>query len=529
MSLLEVKNLSLGFHRNDGTDFLAVDNISFNLEEGEILGIVGESGSGKSVSSLSILGLLPYPRAFHSEKSSIKYNGIELINASEDVLQKIRGGDISFVFQEPMSSLNPLHTIGNQIAETIILHQKVSKKKALTQAFKLLKITGIKNPRARLKSYPFELSGGQRQRVMIAMAIANNPKILIADEPTTALDVTVQEQILELLLKLQKKLNMSVIFISHDLRLVKKIADKICVMYKGKIVEQGNTRQIFKNPKNAYTKKLIKSFIPLNKGKICKSDNVALSAKNIVVKFPMKKNFFGKVIDELVAINNVSIDVKSGECLGIVGESGSGKTTLGLVLAKLRPYTGEVLIEGKNFAQNSKELRKIIQIVFQDPYNSLNPRMNILQIVAEGLNVHYPDMDKNEKKQKVIDILQEVGLTENDLYKYPHEFSGGQRQRIAIARALVVEPKILLLDEPTSALDVTVQAQVVELLQKLQKDKALTYVFISHDMKAIRAISDNIAVMKDGKIIEYGTVIQIFETPGQDYTKTLINAAVLAQ
>ena len=526
MSMLNVENLTIGFHRNDGTDFIAVDGISFSLKKGEVLGIVGESGSGKSVSALSILGLLPYPKAFHKAGSSIKFEGKELIGATENDMRKIRGGDIAFIFQEPMSSLNPLHKIGDQIAESLILHRGFSKKNALIEAFKLLKLTGILNAKKRLKAYPFELSGGQRQRVMIAMAIANNPKILIADEPTTALDATVQAQLIDLLMKLKEKLDMSIIFISHDLRLVRKIADKICVMKDGKIVEQGTAKSVFEHPKHSYTKKLINSFMSLNKNNIIVKNNTILSAENIKISFPIKKNFFGKVIEEIKAVDDVSISVNKGESIGIVGESGSGKTTFGLALTKLIPSKGKVLINNKEYEKNSRELRKIIQIVFQDPYNSLNPRLNIMQIVREGLDIHRPELDNEAKKQIVIKTLEDVGLSEDALYKYPHEFSGGQRQRIALARALIVEPEILVLDEPTSALDVTVQAQIIELLQNLQKKKKLTYIFISHDMKAIRAISGRVIVMKDGKIVESGDVDKIFSAPEQPYTKTLIAATM---
>ena len=524
MSLLNIENLIVGFHGNDDSDFIAADNVSFSLKKGEVLGIVGESGSGKSVTALSVLGLLPYPKAFHGKKSSIKFEGKELIGAEETSLRKIRGGDISFIFQEPMSSLNPLHTIGNQIAESIILHQNKTKKKALIEAFKLLKLTGIQNAKKRLKAYPFELSGGQRQRVMIAMAIANKPKILIADEPTTALDVTVQAQIIDLLIKLKEKIGMSIIFISHDLRLVKKIANRIIVMKDGKIVEQGNTESIFKSPQHSYTKKLINSFMSLNTNKIKSEKHTAIEAKNIKISFPIKKNLFGKVIEEIKAVDDVSVKIMQGESLGIVGESGSGKTTFGMALAKLIPAQGSIMIKAKEYSKNDKELRKTVQIVFQDPYNSLNPRLNILQIVSEGLNVHYPNLSNEEKKQRVIKILGEVGLDKYSLYKYPHEFSGGQRQRIAIARALIIEPEIVILDEPTSALDVTVQAQIIELLQQLQKKKHLTYIFISHDMKAIKAISSKIMVMKDGKIVEYGNADDLFNNPKQPYTRDLIAA-----
>ncbi len=526
MSLLNVKNLTVSFKRSDNSDFIAVNNINFELKEGEILGIVGESGSGKSVSSHSIMRLLPYPKAFHDEKSEIIFNGHNLLSLDEKEMQKIRGKEISIIFQEPMSSLNPLHKIGKQIAEIILTHNKISKTKALIKAFKLLKLTGIQNAKKRLYAYPFELSGGQRQRVMIAMAIANKPKILIADEPTTALDVTVQSQILDLLLKLKKQIGMSIIFISHDLRIVSKIADRICVMKDGKIVEQGITSDIFNNPQHIYTKKLIKSFLNLEKNTGITKETEIISAKDINVSYPIKKSFFGKILEEIHAVDKISLSIKAGECLGIVGESGSGKTTLGMALANLINYKGSVFLNNKMIQNNSKELRKKIQIVFQDPYNSLNPRLNIFQIVSEGLDVHYPKLSKNDKKNRVINMLKEVGLDESALYKYPHEFSGGQRQRIAIARSLIIEPEIVILDEPTSALDVTVQTQVIELLKKMQKKKHLTYIFISHDMKVIRSISTEIIVMKNGKIVEKGLTEDIFNNPQKQYTKTLIAATI---
>ncbi len=532
MPLLDVKSLSVFFKSDSEKEeyIQAVRNVSFSVEKGEVLGIVGESGSGKSVSALSILGLLPYPRASHGKGASIQFHGQELLNADEKLLQKIRGNEISFVFQEPMSSLNPLHTIEKQVAETLIYHRGMGVKEAQKEVVRLLKMTGIKNAQQRLKSYPFELSGGQRQRVMIAMAIANNPKLLIADEPTTALDVTIQAQIIDLLLDLKKKLDMSIIFISHDLSVIRKIADKVCVMKDGKIVEQGSVEDVFENPKSDYTKTLINSRLLLKNNKKNKSD-IVLNAKNISVVYPMKKNFFGRVTEVLKAVDDVSLSLAQGETLGIVGESGSGKTTLGLAIASLiRRDKGEVCY---NFAKspqvgsmNEKNIRKNIQIVFQDPYNSLNPRMNIEEIVAEGLEVHFPDLSLQEKRKRIVKVLKEVGLGGKVLSKYPHEFSGGQRQRIAIARALVLEPEIVVLDEPTSALDVTIQVQIVELLNKIQQDRNLSYIFISHDMNAIKAVSDRVAVMKDGKLVELKSAVEIFNCPENDYTRKLIAASL---
>lgn len=527
MSLLDVKNLSVFFNRSNGEKTTAVDDISFSLEEDEILGVVGESGSGKSVTALSILGLLPYPKASHGAKSSILYHGQELCGMKDGGLQKIRGKEISFIFQEPMSSLNPLHTIGKQISEIITTHRKISKKKVEQEVLNLLNLTGIPNAEERVKSYPFELSGGQRQRVMIAMAIANNPKILIADEPTTALDVTIQKQILDLLLEIKKKTKMSIIFISHDLSVIRKISDKVCVMKDGKIIEAGATEQIFNSPEKDYTKTLINSFNILNKNKNNKNITV-LSVEDIEVKYPLKKNFLGKTIEEIRAVDGVSFELFENETLGIVGESGSGKTTLGLSIAQLIKHKGDIALYQKQYdfslKKEIKEFRSLIQIVFQDPYNSLNPRMNIEQIISEGVNIHFPKIEKNKKKEMISRILSDVGLSDDVLDKYPHEFSGGQRQRIAIARALILEPKVLILDEPTSALDVTIQKQIIELLIKLQKEKGLSYIFISHDMRVISAIASKVMVMKQGKIVEYGETKAIFEHPQEAYTKNLISS-----
>jgi len=522
MSLLEVKNLTIGFNDNNNNSYNVVKNINFTLEKGEVLGIVGESGSGKSLTALSILGLLPYPKAFHSKQSSIKYAGKELLYSSD--IQDIRGKKIGFIFQEPMSSLNPLHQVGNQVAESLILHQKMTKAQARKEVIRLFNLTGIKNAAQRYKAYPHELSGGQRQRVMIAMAIANKPDILIADEPTTALDVTIAAQIIKLLKELKHKLNMAIIFISHDLGIIRQIADKVIVMRSGKIVEQGLVKNIFEHPKNSYTKNLIYSSNILKKSNNQKNDFV-LEAQNIVVKFPLEHSFWGRVTRYINAVNKVSLKLKRGKTLGIVGESGCGKTTLAFALAQLIPYTGNIKMSDINIKQkDEKKLRKTIQIVFQDPYNSLNPRMNIKSIIEEGIRVHFKEMGKEERLAKIKNILQEVGIGDDCLKRYPHEFSGGQRQRIAIARALAVEPSILILDEPTTALDVTIAAQIIKLLQKIQQERQLSYLFISHDMKAVRALADDVAVMKDGKIIELNNAQQLFKHPHCAYTKYLIEA-----
>lgn len=530
--LLEVKNLSVYFqNRSSGQNeesevnaqFMAVNDVSLTLHRGEVLGIVGESGSGKSVTALSILGLLSYPKAFHSPESSIKLNGCELIGAQNKMIRDIRGGKIGFVFQEPMSSLNPLHKIGDQIAETLIIHQKISTKKAHAKTLELLKTVGIKNPQTRYKSFPFELSGGQRQRVMIAMAIANNPQILIADEPTTALDVTIQEQIINLLLELKTKLQMSIIFISHDLNLVKKIANQIIVMYQGKIVENKSTKKIFENPEHPYTKKLIASTLSLkNINNI--SNEVVAKITHLKVAYALKKSFWGKITAKIKAVDDISFQLYKGETLGIVGESGSGKSTLGMCLAKLIKYKGDIEVCGVG---NDRDFRRKVQIVFQDPYNSLNPRLNISQIIGEGLKIHYPGLKANEYQAKIAEILEETGLSVKDQFKYPHEFSGGQRQRIAIARALIIKPEIIVLDEPTSALDVTVQSQIIDLLKNIQKKYTVTYVFISHDMRAVQSMADRIAVMKDGKIVEIDKADKIFKQPEKEYTRQLIKASLL--
>lgn len=517
MNLLEVKNLNIEVESGKRV----VKDVAFNLKNGEILGIVGESGSGKSLTSLSVLGLFPC-----MSESSIKLLGQEMTKADDKMWRSVRGEKIGFIFQEPMSSLNPLHKIGQQIAETIVLHQKSSHKEALDKALNLLKLVGIQNAEKRLNAYPFELSGGQRQRVMIAMAIANNPQLLIADEPTTALDVTVQEQIIALLLELRQKLGMAIIFISHDLSVIKKIADNVLVMKEGKIIEQGNVKQIFYAPKESYTKTLINSVNLLKENKI-KSKNKLLSVENLSVEFPLKKNFWGKIKETIKAVNNVSFNLYAGQTLGVVGESGSGKTTLGLSLIGLNAYAGKIIFEKQELSiKNRRSFCKDIQIVFQDPYNSLNPRMTIEQIVSEGLVVNYKKLNKKDIQNKVLSVLKEVGLSKDDIQKYPHQFSGGQRQRIAIARALILEPKLLILDEPTSALDVTIQAQILKLLQDIQNKRNISYLFISHDMKAVWAMADFVLVMKDGKAVEYDTADMIFNHPSNIYTQQLIKAAM---
>jgi len=525
-NILEIKELSTYFKSENNQKFTAVQNISLDVKQGEILGIVGESGSGKSVTALSVLGLLPYPKAYHSPQSSIKFSGKELIGLNNKDFQKIRGNDIAIIFQEPLSSLNPLHKIGKQIEEAVLLHRNITSGEAKQQTLELLKMVKIPQPEQKINAYPFELSGGQRQRVMIAMAIANRPKLLIADEPTTALDVTIQEQIIDLLLELKQKLNMAIIFISHNLNLVHKISDHIAVMYKGRLVEYGSADKVFNAPCDEYTKKLISSTLLPNLQKKNLNDAI-FKAEDITVTFPRKKNIFGTVVSDFKAVNQVSLSLSKGETLGIVGESGSGKTTLALALVNLIKHSGKTYMKDENSFKPLLKFTKNIQIVFQDPYNSLNPRMTVRQIVSEGLTVHFRNLSKQEKENKIMEILNEVDLDKNDLDKYPHEFSGGQRQRIALARALIIKPQVLILDEPTSALDVTIQKQIIALLKKLQEKYELSYIFISHDMNAVRALAHYVLVMKDGKIIEQETAANIFTSPRQAYTKELIRASII--
>lgn len=524
--ILDVKSLNVRFIDEKGILFSAVYNSSFVVNPGEVVAIVGESGSGKTVTALSLLGLINPKKVLFKSTNSILFNNKELTALSEDEWQSIRGNDISMIFQEPMSSLNPLQCVGEQIAEIIRVHKKVSDKKAWARARYLLRLVGIDNPRERMKSFPFELSGGQRQRVMIAMAVANHPKILIADEPTTALDVTVQKQILDLLLNLKQKFGMAIVFISHDLNIVRKIANRVLVMKNGVIVEQGSVGNIFNAPNHSYTKSLLAAFGQIRQRSDFPAKKI-MEARNLSVVYPLKKNFFGKVVKAVSALQNVSVALYEGKTLGVVGESGSGKTTLGMCLANLIRYKGEILTAKSVHICSERDFRKNIQVVFQDPYNSLNPRMTVLEIISEGIKVHFPKLHKNDILDKVKNVLRSVGLVDDDiLYKYPHEFSGGQRQRIAIARALVVEPKIMILDEPTSALDVTVQAEIIALLKKIQENTGISYLFISHDMRAVMAIAHNIAVMRNGAVVEYNTAENVFNNPQSLYAQNLIRAAL---
>ncbi|MCL7997280.1 ABC transporter ATP-binding protein [Brucella sp. 21LCYQ03] len=525
--LLSVRDLSVAFRQN-GEERISVDRVSFDIAEGETIALVGESGSGKSVSALSILKLLPYPAASHPS-GEVLFDGKDLMKASEPELRRVRGNDVTMIFQEPMTSLNPLHTVEQQIAEILKMHQGMGDQAARKRTLELLHEVGIREPEKRLASFPHQLSGGQRQRVMIAMALANKPKLLIADEPTTALDVTVQAQILELLAELKASQGMSMLFITHDLGIVRKIADRVCVMSKGKIVETGPTKEIFENPQHDYTKHLLAAE-PKGEPPVADlSAKTVMEGKDVRVWFPIKKGFLRKTVDHVKAVDGIDVQLRAGQTLGVVGESGSGKTTLGLALSRMISSKGEIRFDGRDIAQFSfkdmRPLRREMQIVFQDPFGSLSPRMTIADIIAEGLLVHEPKLSADDRDERVVSALKEVNLDPETRFRYPHEFSGGQRQRIAIARAMVLNPKFVMLDEPTSALDMSVQAQVVDLLRALQKKHDLAYLFISHDLKVVRALANDVLVMRNGKAVEYGTSKEVFANPKTDYTKALMAAA----
>jgi microcin C transport system ATP-binding protein len=526
--LLSVENLSVSFHQN-GVETKAVRGVSFHIHKGDTLALVGESGSGKSVTALSVLKLLPYPAASHPS-GKIIYDGKDLLQANDKELRRVRGRAITMVFQEPMSSLNPLHTIQQQVGEILKIHKGWGKAKIRTRVLELLEQVGIRNAQTRLNAYPHQLSGGQRQRVMIAMALANEPDLLIADEPTTALDVTVQAQILTLLKDLQKQHGMALLFITHDLGIVRKIADRVCVMTEGEIVESGPVESVFTIPQHIYTKKLLGAEPKAPPPAHDTSRPIMLEARDIKVWFPIRQGFLRRTIGHVKAVDGVSLTLHEGQTLGIVGESGSGKTTLGLALLRLVRSEGLIVYQGQNIngsaARRMRPLRQHLQVVFQDPYGSLSPRMSVSQIVEEGLCVHYPDLNAQARRAKVMEALRDVGLDLATIDRYPHEFSGGQRQRIAIARAIVLKPQIIVLDEPTSALDMSVQAQIVDLLRHIQAQRNLSYLFISHDLKVVRALASQVLVMREGKVIEQGLVADIFETPREDYTKSLIAAAV---
>jgi microcin C transport system ATP-binding protein len=525
--LLEVVDLSVAF-RQGQRETLAVDRISFSIRKGETVALVGESGSGKSVTALSVLKLLPYPAAHHPS-GSIRFKNQELLGLREAAIRRVRGDDITIIFQEPMTSLNPLHTIEKQIGETLLLHQGLTGQPARARTLKLLNQVGIPEPETRLNSYPHQLSGGQRQRVMIAIALANEPDLLIADEPTTALDVTVQAQILRLLKELQARLGMAMLFITHDLGIVRKIADTVCVMKDGRIVEQGTAERVFAAPQHAYTRALLAAEPKPDPAPVCPDAPVVIETKDLKVWFPIKRGVMRRIVGHIKAVDGVSIAVRQGETLGIVGESGSGKTTLGLAILRLVSSDGPIVFLGSTIAgltfRKMRPFRRHMQIVFQDPYGSLSPRMSVSDIVEEGLWVHDPKLGRKQREQRVIKALCEVGLDPDSRFRYPHEFSGGQRQRIALARAVVLEPTFIVLDEPTSALDMLIQAQMVELLRALQKRCNLTYLFISHDLRVVAALACRLMVMRHGKVMEEGPATELFARPKSDYTRALLAAA----
>ncbi len=526
--ILVVDDLAVEFRTSAGA-FPAVRGVSFQMARGETLALVGESGSGKSVTALSILQLLPYPAARHP-RGSIRFRGTELVGAPEQALRAVRGNRIAMVFQEPMTSLNPLHTIGAQVAEALELHKGLRGPAAAKRTLELLELVGIPNAARRLGAYPHELSGGQRQRVMIAMALANEPDLLVADEPTTALDVTIQAQILALLKDLQRRFGMALLLITHDLGVVARMADRVCVMNKGEIVEAGATAEIFRAPKHPYTAKLLAAEPKGTAGPPAPAAKPVVALDNLKVWFPVKAGLLRRTVDHVKAVDGISLTVPEGQTVGVVGESGSGKTTLGLALLRLTASEGAIRFDGTDIqgwdGKRVRPLRRQMQVVFQDPYGSLSPRMSVGQIIEEGLLVHRLGGSKAERERAIAAALEEVGLDPAARHRYPHEFSGGQRQRIAIARAMVLKPRFVVLDEPTSALDMSVQAQIVALLRDLQEKHRLAYLFISHDLKVVRALANSVVVMKDGKVVESGPTERIFAAPEQPYTRALLAAAL---
>lgn len=533
--ILKVNNLSTHFHLPDGGLVRAVDGVSFSLESGKTLALVGQTGSGKSQTALSIMQLTA-KNAVHSPDSEIRFEEQNLLGQSEAKLQKIRGSQVAMIFQDPVASLNPLYRVGSQLIEPLRLHKGLSKPAAKQRALELLDEVGIDQPELRQNSYPFELSGGMAQRVMIALALICKPKLLIADEPTTSLDVTIQAQILKLLQKLQQETGTAILFITHDLGVVYQIADTVCVMQSGKIVETNDRATLFSHPQHDYTKQLLSS-IPSTKDKVVPSfadplflDNAPLlEVKNLKTYFPVKRGILLKTVAHIKAVDEISFKLRQGETLALVGESGSGKTTTGhSILGLLKEAKGEIIFKGQNILKMPRQelntLRKNFQVIFQNPYAALSPRLTAGEIVEEGLSVHYPKLSRKEKRAKVINILEEVGLLPEDIHKYPHQFSGGQCQRIAIARALILKPELLVLDEPTSSIDVIVQAQVLKLLQKMQEQHNLTYLFITHDLGVVEAVADRVAVMFAGKIVEQGMVGEVLKSPQHEYTKTLLAA-----
>jgi microcin C transport system ATP-binding protein len=526
-ALLEVKDLSITFGSNAEAT-LVVDRVSFTVHKGETLAIVGESGSGKSVTALSVVRLLSSTSARYPS-GKVLFNGIDLLQADEKTLRSIRGNEITFIFQEPMTSLNPLHTVGRQIGEVLILHGMTDQRSINKKVIELLSEVGISDPDSRIHSYPHELSGGQRQRVMIAMALANRPKLLIADEPTTALDVTVQAQILNLLKDLQRRYGMSIIFITHDLGIVRRIADDVCVMKNGKVVESGKVEEVFLTPTHDYTKMLLGAE---PKGAAPRHDESApciLKGENIRVWFPIKKGLLRRTAGFIKAVDDVSLTLREGQTLGVVGESGSGKTTLGMSLLRLKRSEGRIFYHDQRIDNLSvagmRPYRRLIQVVFQDPFGSLSPRMSVADIIGEGLQIQKPELSSAARREIVAQAMADTGLNPCFMDRYPHEFSGGQRQRICIARALALDPKVIVLDEPTSALDMSVQAQIVDLLRDIQRKKNLSYLFISHDLKVVKALASELIIMRQGKIVERGRAEDLFSTPQHEYTKSLFAAA----
>ncbi len=525
--LLSVRDLSVAF-RHGTRETLAVDRVSFEIGKGETVALVGESGSGKSVTALSILKLLPYPTAHHPS-GSILFKDRDLLPLSERDMQRVRGDDITIIFQEPLSSLNPVHTIEKQIGEVLLLHRGLAGAAARARTIEVLNQVGIPDPQSRLKSYPHQLSGGQRQRVMIAMALANEPDLLVADEPTTALDVTVQAQIITLLNDLQKRLGMSLLFITHDLGIVRKIAQRVCVMKQGRIVEQGGVDGIFTAPAHPYTRALLAAEPKPDPAPHQPGAPMLLEATDLKVWFPIRRGVLRKTVGHVRAVDGVNIALRKGETLGVVGESGSGKTTLGLALLRLISSEGPIVfmgnkLQGLRFKQ-MRPFRRDMQIVFQDPYGSLSPRLSVADIIKEGLRVHHPELPERDRDARVVQALGDVGLDPNTRFRFPHEFSGGQRQRIAVARAIVLEPTFVVLDEPTSALDMLIQSQMVELFCDLQRRHNLTYLFISHDLRVVAALATKLLVMRAGKVVESGDAAELFRSPKSDYTRALFAAA----
>jgi microcin C transport system ATP-binding protein len=527
LSLLEVRNLGVTFGV-EGRDVEAVRGISFDIDQGETVALVGESGSGKSVTALSVLQLLPYPRARHPH-GSVRFDGAELLGAPEPVLRGIRGNRISMIFQEPMTSLNPLHTVEKQINETLILHKRLTRAQARRRTLELLKLVRLADAEDRLAAWPHQLSGGQRQRVMIAMALANEPDLLIADEPTTALDVTIQAQILKLLADLQQELGMAVLLITHDLTIVRNVAKRVCVMTQGLMVEDGPIERVFEHPKHAYTRKLLAAEPTGAPPAADESADAVMAAQDLRIWFPIRRGLLRRTVGHIKAVDGVTVSVRAGQTVGVVGESGSGKTTLGLALLRLIGSDGPIQFEDREIqglkSGRLRGLRRQMQIVFQDPFSSLSPRLSAFQIIEEGLLVHGIGASRGDRRALVAEAMGEVGLNPAEMDRYPHEFSGGQRQRISIARAMVLKPRFVVLDEPTSALDMSVQAQIVDLLRGLQDRYRLAYLFISHDLRVVRALANEVVVLKEGVVVEQGSAAEVFEAPRTEYTRALMAAA----